>query len=277
MIDLKANALQLRREILKTCFNGRAGHIPPSLSALDILNALYFGNVLHYDSKNPTLPERDRFVLSKGHAALAIYNVLCDAGFFTREELNTFCKPGTIFGAHPTIKIPGIEASTGALGHGLSFAVGLALSAKKKGNDCLVYALTGDGECQEGSIWEAAMSVGHFKLNNLIWIIDHNHWQATGRVSDTMEVDSLVKKTEAFGLEPVVIDGHNYEEILPALKVNRRCLPEKPRVVIADTVKGKGIACMENKREWHSKIPGDDEFEIMYQQLGLTREAFDRI
>lgn len=277
MFDLENNALKLRREILKICFNGRAGHIPPSLSSLDILNALYFGDILKYDCKNPMLSTRDRFVLSKGHAALAIYNVLCDAGFFPREELNTFCKPGTIFGAHPTTKIPGIEASTGALGHGLSFAVGLALSAQKKGADFLVYVLTGDGECQEGSVWEAAMSIGHFKLNNLIWIIDHNHWQATGKVSETMEVDSLADKARAFGLNPVVIDGHNYEDILPALKVNRRCLPEKPRVVIANTIKGKGIAFIENKREWHSKIPNNDEFEIMYKQLGLTREEFDRI
>ena len=274
IIDLESNALKLRREILKTCFNGRGGHLPPSLSALDILNALYFGGILRYNPSDPRWELRDRFVLSKGHAALAIYNVLCDAGFFSRDALNSFCKPGTIFGAHPTIKIPGIEASTGALGHGISFAVGLAIAAKKRNREYLIYALTGDGECQEGSVWEAAMSIGHFGLNNLVWIIDHNQWQATGKVVETMNVESLFDKARAFGLDPIEINGHNYDELREALSINRNHLPNKPRVVIANTIKGKGIHFIENKREWHSRIPNDSEFRIMSEELGLTFEEF---
>ncbi|MBQ6515642.1 transketolase [bacterium] len=277
MIDLYEKALDLRRKVIKTCYLGRGGHIPPSLSALDIMTALYFGGILKYDSKNPNWENRDRFILSKGHAALGIYNVLCDAGFFKRENLYTFCKPGTIFGAHPTPNIPGIEAATGALGHGLSFGVGLALSAKMKKQKHLIYVITGDGECQEGAIWEAAMSISEFKLNNLIWIIDHNKWQATGKVSETMEIEPLDEKMKAFGLEPIVINGHDYKQLINALSVDRNNLPEKPRVIIANTHKGKGVPFIEDKREWHSKIPNNDEFKIIINELGLTEEEFEAL
>jgi len=274
---LETKSLDLRRKIIKTCFLGRAGHIPPSLSALDILTVLYFGGVLRYDASNPNLPDRDRFILSKGHAALAFYNVLCDAGFFKREELNTFCKPGTIFGAHPTPSIAGVECATGALGHGLSFGVGVALSARLKKEPYLTYVITGDGECQEGSIWEAAMSISKYNLTNLIWIIDHNKWQATGKLSETMSLMPLDKKLQAFGFNVLSIDGHNYGELLQSLKISRNNLPGKPLAIIANTIKGKGISMIEGKREWHSKIPNNDEFKMIAEQLNLTWEEFEAL
>lgn len=277
MTDIEQKAQTIRKEIVKTCYLGRGGHIPPSLSVVDIIIELYFGGILHYNAHNPNWEERDRFILSKGHAALAIYNVLCDAGFFKRNELYTFCKPGTIFGGHPTPRIPGIEAATGALGHGLSFGVGLALSAKKRKEKHLIYVITGDGECEEGSIWEAAMSIGMFGLNNLIWIIDNNEWQATGRVSETMNVEPMEDKMLAFGLNPMTINGHDFAQLHKALMVDRDNLPDRPRVVIAKTVKGKGIPLIENKREWHSKIPSDEEFQVMIKELGMTEEEFDKI
>ena len=276
MNDLELKSFDLKRKIIKTCFLGRAGHISPSLSVLDIIIALYLNNILKYDNKNPEWEERDRFVLSKGHAALAIYNVLCEAGFFTREELNTFCKPGTIFGAEPTPKIPGIEAATGSLGHGLSYAAGLALAAKIKKQKHLVYVITGDGECQEGSIWEAAMSVSQFKLNNLIWIIDRNKRQKNGKNYEIMELEPFADKLKAFGFMPVSINGHDYKE-LEILRINRNDLPPKPMAVIANTVQGNGIPFLENKSEWHAKVPNNDQFKIIVNELGLTWEEFEKI
>ena len=277
MDRIEQRALLIRKEIIKTCYLGRGGHIPPSLSAVDIMIELYFDDILRYDARDPNWKERDRFILSKGHGALAIYNVLCDAGFFKREDLYTFCKPGTIFGGHPTPKIPGIEAATGALGHGLPFGVGLALSAQKRREKHLIYVITGDGECEEGSIWEAAMSIGMFGLNNLIWIIDNNGWQATGKVCETMNIEPIETKIRAFGLEPMTIDGHDFTQLREALMIDRDHLPERPRVVVAKTVKGKGIPLIENKREWHSKIPNEEEFQIMIKELGMTKEEFNRI
>jgi transketolase len=274
MRELYEKSFELRKRIVKTCFLGRSGHIPPSLSVLDVLTALYFGGILKYDSKNPFLQDRDRFILSKGHAALALYTVLCDAGFFAKEDLYTFCKPGSIFGAHPTPDIPGVEGATGALGHGLPFGVGIALAARIKKEEYLVYVVTGDGECQEGSIWEAATSIIHFNLNNLIWIVDSNKWQATGKVSNIMNIDPLEEKLKAFGFYTVSIDGHNYKEIIPFLRIDRRQLPSKPLAVIANTIKGKGVSLIEGKKEWHSKIPNDEEFAIIIKQLGLTKEEF---
>lgn len=277
MIDLNAKALDLRRKIVKTCYLGRAGHIPPSFSALDIMTALYFGGILKYDPKKPGDENRDRFILSKGHAALALYNVLCEAGFFPRSELNTFCKPGTIYGAHPTPHIKGVEAATGALGHGLCFGVGEALSARMNGKNWLTYVITGDGECQEGSNWEAAMAISKFHLTNLIWIIDRNKWQAGGKVSEVMDLEPFADKLKAFGFDVKDIDGHDYDQLIETLKIDRNNLPSKPVAVIANTHKGKGVPFIEDKKEWHSKIPSNDEFAVIIEQLGLTKEEFEAL
>jgi transketolase len=270
---LKEKALDLRRKIIQTTLiSGEAGHITSSFSCLDILTALYFGDVLRYDSSNPDMPDRDRFVLSKGHGALAIYNVLCEAGFFDRDQLNTYSTLGSKFGAHPSIKIPGIECATGSLGHGLSFAVGAALSARLKKSDHLIYVVTGDGEIQEGSIWEAAMSIAHYNLANLIWIIDYNRLQQEGRVDKIMQLEPLHEKLEAFGFHAVTIDGHDYTTLIDTLSIDRSNPPNKPLAVIANTIKGKGAPLFENKEMWHGKKPNADEYAEIIQQLGTSRE-----
>lgn len=270
-------ALEMRKRILKLAYMGRAGHIATSLSAVEILVELYFDGILRYDSNKPEWEERDRFVLSKGHASLLLYNILAKAGYFSFNELNSFCKPGTKFGSHPTIAIPGVEASTGALGHGYSYAVGVALAAKMDEKDYLVYTLLGDGECQEGSIWEAASTAVHYNLNNLITIVDYNGLQATNYVSEIAENKNFRGKWESWGFEVLEIDGNNPEEVKKALWTDRKNLPPNPRVVIAGTVKGKGIPMLENNPEWHSRIPTEEEFSEILEKMGMTREEFEQL
>jgi transketolase len=271
--DLEAKALDLRRKIIQTTLiAGEAGHITSSFSCLDILIALYFGGVLHYDSSNPQMQDRDRFVLSKGHGALAIYNVLCEAGFFKRKELNTYCSPGSIFGGHPTPAIPGIECATGALGHGLPFAVGVALAARLKKADFLTYVVTGDGECQEGSIWEAAMAISQFNLTNLVWIIDYNKLQIKGDVNSIMRLEPLDKKLNSFGFDVISVDGHNYNDLLNGLHIDKNTPSSRPIVVIANTKKGKGVPLFEDKLGWHARKPNREEYNIINEQLNIVDE-----
>jgi transketolase len=276
-MSLENRAEYLRKRIVKVCAISGAGHITSSLSALDILVALYFGDILRYDNLNPNMQNRDRLVLSKGHATLALYNVLSEAGFFKKEEVNTFCQKGTRFGGLTTTLVPGVECYTGSLGHGLSFAVGIALSAKLNKSDYLTFVITGDGELQEGSIWEAAMSIAQFRLNNLIWIVDKNNIQLSGRVSDIINLESLEQKLQSFGFDTISIDGHNYDNLLTTLKIDRNNLPQKPLAVIANTVKGKGIPLIENKLGWHGRKPNNDELMVIIKQLNMTMEEFDNL
>jgi len=211
--------------------------------------------------------------MSKGHAAMALYNVLCDVGFISQEDVNTFCLKGSMFGGLASSSITGIECYTGSLGHGLSFAVGVALCGKMQKTDYLTYALSGDGECQEGSIWEAAMSITHFNLANLIWIIDKNNLQHSGRVSEVMNDHPLDEKLKAFGFDVKEIDGHDYTELMTELKINRDNLPPKPVAIIANTVKGKGVPFLENKPDWHGRCPNSEEFSIIFEQLKMPEGA----
>jgi transketolase len=272
MMDIEKRALDLRKKFIKTAVLVDASHVASSLSCLDIITALYFGGVLKYDSSNPQMPDRDRFVLSKGHSALALYNVLCEAGFFTRAELHTYCKPGSEFGGHVTYNVPGVECSTGALGHGLSFAVGLALSARIKKENWLTYVITGDGECQEGSIWEAAMSIVQFNLTNLIWIIDRNSLQSDDSTENVMKLEPLEKKLEAFGFDTAFVDGHDCKKLISVVESARTRLHQNPLVVIAKTIKGKGAPLLENKNNSHSKKPSTDEYKTIFEFLGITLE-----
>ncbi|MDR0682276.1 MAG: transketolase [Dysgonamonadaceae bacterium] len=274
MIDsnIEEKAAYLRKKFIQTAWLVDASHVASSLSCIDIITALYFGNILRYNIANPQLPDRDRFILSKGHAALALYNALCEAGFFSRDELYTYCKPGSIFGGHPTPKIPGIECATGALGHGLSFAVGTALSLRQNKSDSLIYVITGDGECQEGAIWEAAMSITHFNLSNLIWIIDNNKWQITGETKKVMGLEPLEKKLLSFGFDVFTVNGHNQQEIINVLRINRTRLPKKPLAIIANTIKGKGTSILENKADAHDKKPTKSEYETILQEFGISKE-----
>lgn len=273
---LQEKALKLRRMIVRIASITGAGHITSSLSSLDIISALYLNDILRYNPKDPEWLERDRFVLSKGHAALALYCVLAEAGFFPVEDLRTFCGKGSKFGGLTTTGVPGVECYSGSLGHGLSFAVGYALAAKIQGRDTLVYALTGDGECQEGTIWEAAMSITQMNLNNLIWIIDKNNIQLSGRVQETMSLDPLDKKLIAFGFDVVTINGHNFGEITNALRLNREG-ERKPLAVIANTIKGAGVPFLENKLGWHGRKPNQEELHTIISELGLTTEEFEVI
>jgi transketolase len=267
--SIEEKALDLRRKFIKTAAFTEATHVASSLSCIDIITALYFGGILRYDPANPQAESRDRFILSKGHAAMALYNALCEAGFFTREELNTYCKPGSIFGGHPSPAVAGIECATGALGHGLPFAVGTALALKLKKSDSLVYVLTGDGECQEGSIWEAAMSIAHFRLTNLIWIIDSNRMQLTGEVNAAMRLEPLDEKLKSFGFNAAAVNGHETGELINVLRIDRKHLPAKPLAVIANTTKGKGVSALENKIDSHTRMLNKDEYKTAFKEFGI--------
>jgi len=267
-IDLKENVKELRKTILKTICKGGGGHIPASLSIVEILTVLYSG-ILKIDPKKPDNPSRDRFILSKGHAGVALYALLAEKGFFDKGLLDTFGKKGTILGGHPDMhKVPGVEASTGALGHGFPFGAGIALAGKLDKRDYRVFVLLGDGECQEGSIWEAALFAPQHKLDNLVAIIDYNRHQAMDRVDNIVSVDPLADKWKAFGWEVREVDGHNMDELDKIL----RSVPfskGKPSMVIARTIKGKGVSFMEDKSIWHYRLPDEEETRIICDELGL--------
>lgn len=269
MDECKEVCLKLRQDIFKTVVNSKAGHLASSLSSVEILVSLYRNGVLKYDVDNPEWSFRDRFILSKGHAALALYHVLADVGYYTKEQVFTFCMEGTIFGGLATYgKVPGIEMTSGSLGHGLSFAAGIAKAAKIKEEKFRVYVLLGDGELQEGEIWAAALYIAHNKLNNLTVIIDKNGIQATGFNKNIINVDKLEDKWNSFGFDTVSIDGHNVDLLTRELKIQS----EKPRVIIANTVKGKGISFVENKEDWHYKMPTEKEIEKGLCELKMSRE-----
>ncbi|MDR2651235.1 MAG: transketolase [Prevotellaceae bacterium] len=274
---LENKADYLRKRIIKVCVSSGAGHMTSSLSVLDILVTLYLGNILRYDSSDYKMPNRDRLILSKGHATLALYHVLSEAGFFTKEDVDTFCRKGTIFGGLTTTRVPGVECYTGSLGHGLSFAIGVALSAKLKKSDYLTFAITGDGELQEGSIWEAAMSIIQLNLNNLIWIIDKNNIQLSNKVSEIINIEPLELKMQSLGFDTGLINGHDYHELTKKLTVDRDNPPEKPLVIIANTVKGKGVPLIENKLGWHGRKPNAEEISVIIKQLNITPEEFDKL
>lgn len=268
MTGLEEKAKELRKTILRTICRGGGGHIPASLSIVEILTVLY-ENILRVDSKNPNDPERDRFILSKGHACVALYTILADKGFFDKQHLDTFGKRGSILGGHPDMhKVPGVEASTGALGHGFPFGVGMALAAKMDKKNYCVFVLLGDGECQEGSVWEAALFAPQHKLDNLVAIIDYNKLQAMDRLDKIVSLDPLLDKWKAFGWESREVDGHN----IAALEDIFKSLPfvsGKPNLILAHTIKGKGISFMENVPIWHFRLPNEEEMKIVCEQLGL--------
>jgi len=268
MTDLKAKTKEIRKLIFKTICNAGGGHLPTCLSMTDLLTVLYY-EVLHIDPKNPKAADRDRFILSKGHGGVALYAILADKGFFDIKHLCTHGKKGTILGGHPDMhKVPGIEASTGALGHGLSFGVGTALAAKKDRQSSRTFVVIGDGECQEGSIWEAALFAAQAGLDNLTVIIDHNKLQAMGKLEEIVGLESLAAKWKAFGWVVTEIDGHDLDQIRGAF--NDLPFEEgKPNCIIAHTIKGKGISFMENVPIWHYRQPKSEEMKLACDELGL--------
>lgn len=256
-------ALQIRKDAIEMTHISNGSHIGAVLSIADIMAVLY-EDILHYDCKHPDSQQRDRFVLSKGHAGAAVYSVLANKGFFPREILKTHYANGSLLSAHVSHKVAGIDFSTGALGHGICVAAGMALSAMRKKETYHVYAVMGDGECDEGSTWEMALFAHQFKLDNLTIIVDHNKMQALGRCEEVLSLESLKEKWEAFGWHVIEIDGHDHTQLRMAIGHHEN---HKPVCVIANTVKGKGISFMENQLAWHYKSPMGEDYERAIQEL----------
>ncbi len=270
MTNLQQTAKDIRKTIYKIAHYAGGGHMGASFSMADIISVLYFDNVLRYDASNPEWADRDKFILSKGHACYALYAVLAKAGYFPEEELWHVGKPGSKFGGHPKLhEIPGVEASTGALGHGLSFAIGIAYANKADCKNSHVYVVLGDGECQEGSIWEGALSAPTLELDNLTVIVDHNKLQAMDDLENIVHMKPFADKWKAFGWNVVEIDGHNHAEIKDALLTRQA---QRPTLVVANTIKGKGVSFMENVPIWHYRMPNDKELPILFEDLGFTEE-----
>ncbi len=263
---LKDIARQVRRDSLIMLNKAGSGHTGGSLSSVEILTALFFSKMRH-KPQNPDWDERDRFVLSKGHAAPTLYAVLARCGYFSLGDLVTLRKLGSHLQGHPDCKFtPGVEVPTGSLGQGLSMANGIALALRLDGRSSKVYVLLGDGEVQEGQVWEAAMSASHYKIDNLCAILDHNHLQIDGSVEDVMNIEPLSDKWKAFGWAVINVDGHDFTEILSALD-QADSIKGQPVIIIAETIKGKGVSFFENKVEYHGVAPTDDELERALREL----------
>ena len=267
--ELKQKANDVRIGIVTAVYSAKAGHPGGSLSAADIMTYLYFEE-MNIDPSNPRKEDRDRFVLSKGHVAPALYSTLANRGFFPVEELKTLRKLGSRLQGHPCMQeTPGVDMSSGSLGQGLSAACGMALSAKLQNRDYRVYALLGDGEIQEGQIWEAAMFAGHRKLDNLCVIVDNNGLQIDGKIEDVCSPYPITDKFRAFNFNVIEIDGHDFTEIADAFAKARQT-KGVPTAIIAHTIKGKGVSFMENQAGWHGKAPNDEEFAVALADLERT-------
>lgn len=265
--QLKETARELRIDILKMLNKSKSGHTGGSLSCIDILTALYFSK-MKYKKEDPQWPDRDRFVLSKGHAAPALYVVLAKLGYCSQEDLGTLRKIGSKLQGHPSCKsMPGIEVSTGSLGQGLSMANGIAMGLRLDGRPSRIFCVLGDGECQEGQVWEAAMTAAHYKLDNLCAIVDNNGLQIDGAVKDVMGIEPLADKWKAFGWNAISADGHDFESILSALDTAEETKGQ-PTVIVARTIKGKGVSIFEGKAKYHGTPPSDEELVVALKELG---------
>ena len=265
--ELENIALKLRKSTIFTSSKAKIPHLGSCLSCMDILVYLYWKE-LNINPQNFCAHDRDRFILSKGHGAPALYQVLGEIGFFDKELLKSFGENDSFFHEHPPKpgSIPGIEAATGSLGHGLPMALGMALSSKIRGLNFKCYALLSDGECNEGTIWEAAMLASSLRVNNLVAIIDFNKWQATGRSQEIMSLDPLVDKWISFGWQTLEVDGHNFNQLEQAF-IKTKKSTQKPTVIVAHTIKGKGISFMEDNNNWHYRTPNESELEAAFTEL----------
>jgi transketolase len=264
--QLSKLARRLRRHIVTMIAQAGSGHSGGSLSATELVTTLYF-RVMHHDPKNPKWEERDRFILSKGHAAPLLYAALAESGYFPLSELAALRKSDSRLQGHTDMTMtPGVEMSSGALGQGLSFAIGTALAARLDHRDYRVYALLGDGECDEGQVWEAAMSAAHFKVDNLTAIVDCNKQQIDGWTYDVMNLEPLAGKWSSFGWHVIEVDGHDFDELLAAFD-EARTIKGQPTVIIAHTIKGKGVSFMENNPDFHGKAPNAEELKLALKEL----------
>ena len=265
--EIEKIANEIRKGIVKQVYTAQSGHPGGSLSIADIIAVLYFYE-LNIDEKNPQWEYRDRFVLSKGHCVAALYSALALRGFFEIEELDKFRKIDGKLQGHPDkTKVPGVDMSTGSLGQGISAAVGMAIAGKMDNKGYRVYTILGDGEIEEGQVWEAAMSAAQYKLDNLCVIVDNNNLQIDGTIEEVMNSNPIDEKFKSFGFEVIIIDGNNIEEIINALKQAKK-IKDKPTCIVAKTIKGKGVPFMENKVEWHGKAPNEEQYKQAMMTLG---------
>ncbi|MBO4265536.1 MAG: transketolase [Clostridia bacterium] len=264
--QLKKTANNVRLSILEAVYSASSGHPGGSLSVADILTYLYFEE-MNIDPKDPKKEDRDRFVLSKGHTSPALYSVLAERGFFPKSDIKTFRHIDSYLQGHPDMKhTPGVDMSSGSLGQGMSVACGMALSAKISGKNYRVYSALGDGEIQEGQIWEAAMFAGHYHLDNLCIVVDNNNLQIDGRITDVMNPHPIDEKFKAFGFEVMVIDGHDFDQIEAAYKKAKET-KGKPFAIIAKTIKGKGVSFMEDQASWHGTAPNEEQYQAAVKEL----------
>lgn len=271
-LELMKTANEIRKGVITAVHSAKSGHPGGSLSAADIYTYLYFEE-LNIDPKDPRKADRDRFVLSKGHTAPGYYATLANRGFFPVEDLKTLRKVGSYLQGHPDMKhIPGVDMSSGSLGQGISAAVGMAISAKLSNDSYRVYTLVGDGEIQEGQVWEAAMLAGHRKLDNLVVIVDNNNLQIDGPINEVNSPYPIDKKFEAFNFHVINIDGHDFDAIDAAFK-EAKATKGQPTAIIAKTVKGKGVSFMENQVSWHGSAPNDEQYEVAMADLEKVGEA----
>ncbi|MEN8906823.1 MAG: transketolase [Clostridiales bacterium] len=270
-LEKKAN--KIRKDIIKLIYHAKTGHTGGSLSSTDIMTALYY-HVMKIDATNHEDPNRDRFVLSKGHSVEALWCILADKGFFPKEDLQTYSNFGSKLIGHPNNKVNGVEMNTGSLGHGLSVSNGMALAAKMDQKQFRVFTLMGDGEQAEGSLWEGAIFAAHYKLDNLVGIIDRNRLQISGSTEDVMGLDPLNEKWKSFGWSVVEINGNDMESLV---KTFDECstTKSKPTLIIANTTKGKGISFIENQTQWHHKVPTDSEYEQALAELEAGEEEIN--
>ena len=264
--NLEEISRNIRRNIIEMVYSASSGHPGGSLSITDILTVLYF-HEMNVNINNPKDEDRDRLVLSKGHCSPALYAVLAEKGYFPKEDLKTFRKIDSYLQGHPDMKkIPGVDMSSGSLGQGLSVSNGMALAGKLDKKDYRVYCVMGDGEIEEGEVWEAAMTSSHYKLDNLCVIVDNNNLQIDGKINEVMSPYPIDKKFESFGFNVININGHDFNEIITALETAKK-IKEKPTVIIAKTIKGKGISYMENEASWHGKAPNEEQYNIAIEEL----------
>lgn len=264
--ELEKIAKEIRRNIIKQVYGAKSGHPGGSLSCADILTVLYFQQ-MNIDEKEPKNPARDRFVLSKGHCSPALYATLAERGFFEKKELTTFRNIEGNLQGHPDMnKVPGVEMTTGSLGQGLSVANGMALTSKLNHDGYRVYCLLGDGEIEEGQVWEASMTASKYKLDNLCAILDYNHLQIDGTIEEVKGLDNIEGKFKSFGFHTIVVEGHRIAELIDAFET-AKLTKGKPTIIIAKTTKGKGVSFMENKAEWHGKAPSEEEYERAMHEL----------
>ncbi len=268
--ELEKKAVEVRKGIIEAVYSGKSGHPGGSLSIADILTVLYF-NEMNIDEKNPKWEDRDRLVLSKGHCSPALYSCLANRGFFEVEKLKTFRNINSNLQGHPDMnKVPGVDMTTGSLGQGLSSANGMAIAGKMNNKNYRVYCILGDGEIEEGQIWEAAMASNKYKLDNLCVIVDNNNLQIDGTIEEVMSSYPIDEKFRSFGFEIIKINGHDIDEILKAFEVARN-VKGKPTCIIAKTIKGKGISYMENQAGWHGKAPNEEQYNLAMKELGIEK------